>query len=43
MHVKSILVGCCSLLAAGVLSACSGTSSHTPAPSGTTSVRRRPL
>ncbi len=35
MRVKSILVGCCSLLAVGVLSACSGTSSHTPAPSDT--------
>lgn len=31
MRVKSILVGCCSLFAVGVLSACSGTSSHTPA------------
>ncbi len=43
MHVTSILVGCCSLLAAGALSACSGTSSHTPAPSGTTSVASSPV
>jgi len=41
MRVKSILVGCCSL-APGVLSACSGTSSHTPAPYGTASVAPPP-
>jgi len=38
MRVKSILVGCSSLLAAGALSACSSTtSSHAPAPSDTAS------
>jgi len=42
VRVKSILVGCCSLLAVGVLSACSGTSSHTPAPSGTASAVTSP-
>jgi len=42
MRVKSNLVGCCSLLAVGVLSACSGTSSHTPAPSGTASAVTSP-
>ncbi len=36
MRVKSILVGCCSLFAVGVLSACSGTSSHTTAPAADT-------
>jgi len=42
MRVKSNLVGCCSLLAVGVLSACSDTSSHTPAPSGTASAVTAP-
>jgi len=43
MRVKSILVTCCSLLAAGALSACSATSSsHTPAPSGTASAVTSP-